>query len=139
MNGLWYCPAYCFQKEEIRLFRVDRILSLAVHENQSIRRNYSNYTIQNYLELTDAKALLPLVVKLTRSGVKRCGSDSWLTKGLSILPDETGMIEMKIEAGFIPWAANFFLGCGSNALVESPVQLIDKIKEDIRILSNHYF
>jgi predicted DNA-binding transcriptional regulator YafY len=139
MNGLWYCPAYCFKSEQIRLFRIDRIREMVLSNNQQPKKGIKKITIHQYLQSFDEdQAALPLVVKLTKLGVRRCESDFWLAKHLSISPDGTGQIEAKIGPSFIEWAADFFIGCGSEAMVEQPEDLITRIQEKIEDIQNHY-
>lgn len=139
MNGLWYCPAYCFQAEEIRLFRVDRIKGLYQTDKQKPRKEITKFTIQQFLKGDGQEGeLLPFVVHLTRGGVKRCESDVWLSKILTVHEDGTGRIDAKIRHSFISWAALFFLSCGPDAVVEQPEILVQEIKEKLEQMVYNY-
>ncbi|MCR6109883.1 YafY family transcriptional regulator [Bacillus sp. A301a_S52] len=139
MNGLWYCPAYCYKTKEVRLFRVDRIKNLSNAVDIKPKKNISKHTIHQYLNSFDEHDnTLPFVVKLNRRGVKRCESDFWLSKLLFVHSDGTGTIDSKINDDFISWAADFFLSCGTDASVEQPEALVLEIKDKILNLMNHY-
>jgi predicted DNA-binding transcriptional regulator YafY len=139
MNGLWYCPGYCYKAEEVRLFRVDRIKDLSMTQERKPKKEIAKYTIHHYLQSFDEEQVsLPFVVKLNRRGVKRCESDYWLSKSLLVHSDGSGKIESEISLSFLSWAADFFISCGTDALVEQPDILITKIKRKIDDLAFHY-
>lgn len=57
-NGFWYCPAYCFLREEIRLFRADRIKK-AVHTDKK-RRKLPYQSIMEWIELSESEVSNPV-------------------------------------------------------------------------------
>ncbi|UFJ39883.1 YafY family transcriptional regulator [Brevibacillus humidisoli] len=138
MNGLWYSPAHCFSAGEIRVFRVDRIEQLSLAADQSRKVDFSADTIQKYLEAEETAGTLPLVVKLNRQGVKRCESEPWLSQSLVVYPDGTGLLQMKMRPDYLPWAARFFLSCGTDAIVEEQEPLRNQMREMITALHASY-
>lgn len=127
MNGKWYCPAFDYASGEYRLFRADRILSVAESSDQSRRKNHDEFTIHDWFiadkERNEVAEELDLKVRLTRRGVLLCRGDVWLGSGLIVNEDGSGRIERRISQTFLPWAASFFLSCGTDAAVESPQEL----------------
>lgn len=139
MNGMWYCPAFCFKAEEIRVFRVDRIKELSFSAKQKPKKEITKHTIHEYHQgLEEGRQQLPFVVRLTRNGVKRCETDPWLSNSIRVHPAGDWMIESHISISFISWAADFFISCGIDAKVERPDILIKQIKKKIRELANYY-
>ncbi|MGW9127512.1 helix-turn-helix transcriptional regulator [Paenibacillus chitinolyticus] len=137
-NGLWYCPAYCFERSAIRVFRVDRITAIEAVEDQSGKRNYDKLSVQEYLSLSDEEGASPLHVLLDKEGVRRCSTETWMAEGLTVYEDGTGTISRMIRPDFIPWAARFFVSFGKEARVEQPAALVAAIRELIAELSVQY-
>jgi predicted DNA-binding transcriptional regulator YafY len=129
VNGLWYCPAYCFHKGGYRLFRVDRVQSLQVEENQSRRKDLNGFKIKDWFKPYEIPNTLNLSVKLSRNGVRRCKTDPFLEKALTIHEDGTGSIRTKINASDVSFVARNFLGFGTDAIVEEPAEVVEQIKE----------
>jgi predicted DNA-binding transcriptional regulator YafY len=46
-SGYWYCPAYCFLREEIRQFRADRLLSALLNGSIPSREDINQMTLMN--------------------------------------------------------------------------------------------
>ncbi len=139
MNGLWYCPAYCYKANAMRVFRVDRIRNAHKLRLRAPNKEVAKYKVQQFLgPFEDTVDNLPFVVKLTQHGVSRCESDYWLAQSLTAYPDGTGEIISTISPSFIAWAVDFFIGCGTDARVEQPEILVTKIKVRINELRSHY-
>lgn len=127
MNGKWYCPAYDFHHKEYRLFRADRVISVSDSSDQSRKRNHDKLLISDWFrkeqEREESREEYDLRVRLTRRGVLLCRDDAWLGSGLTVFEDGTGYIHRRISPGYMTWAANFFIGCKADAVVEEPQEL----------------
>lgn len=136
MNGKWYCPAYDFLSGEYRLFRADRVKSISDSPDQSRKRNHDHLHITDWFKEEQqreaSQGMYDLKVRLTARGVLRCRDDAWLGSGLTIFEDGTGMINRKISSGYMTWAANFFINCGTDAVVEEPQELRKMILDNLR-------
>jgi predicted DNA-binding transcriptional regulator YafY len=141
-NGYWYCPSYCFEKEAFLLFRVDRIMKLetAAEGHQSL--DLHSYTIADWLQAPHKFAenlrMKTLRVRLTREGVRKC--ELLPSFGTDILkqPDGTGRLETMMHEENIAHFASIFLGFGSNAVIEEPIEMVRWIQDQIRSLANIY-
>jgi predicted DNA-binding transcriptional regulator YafY len=77
-------------------------------------------------------------VKLTRSGVMRCETDAWLHREIQHDPDGNGTLETMLPSSFVPWAVDFFLSCGEDAVVLEPDAVKEGIREKARKVSAMY-
>ena len=138
MNGLWYCPAYCTTAKQIRVFRVDRIREI-IEEKPCPKGKYSvPASIQEYLDKTEVENDCHMKIQLTDIGVKRCESECLLASGLKIFPTGGGVIDMDINHAALEWVADFILPFGRNATVLEPAELIERIRQKICELHQHY-
>ncbi len=120
-SGFWYMPAFDLQHQEIRVFRVDRILSLEDTEEvlnieTSLREWISTHTINEPIRL---------FVSLTGEGIRQCRSVSWLESEIIETSDGNGTIDMIVDKNEIPFLAGFFISLGPNAKVIKPEEMID--------------
>lgn len=138
MNGLWYCPAYCFKAEAFRMFRADRVHAIRLDPDQSKRKNLDGETIERWTMRTEEADGLELRVRLTKEGAKRAQTDPWLAEGLTIQADGTGHVRMSMPRSYLEWAAGFILGFGTEAIVEEPFELRQEIKKLLDRLTPEY-
>lgn len=133
-NGFWYMPAYDMEYKMIRLFRVDRILSL-----EDTKRVFNVATdLENWLTNHAVKKPVRLYVKLTREGIRQCRSESWLEPEIVSTEDENGYIDMDVDLSDIPFISEYFFRLGTDAKVIEPNEVIDYIKQRARKLISHY-
>lgn len=116
-NGFWYCPAYCFLREEIRLFRADRIKK-AVHTDKK-RRKLPYQSIMEWIELSESEVSNPVtfLVDLTREGVRRAMSELDLERHVQRREDGTGWIKMSIPESELTYFVDLVWNFGSEAHV----------------------
>ncbi|GGB54335.1 WYL domain-containing protein [Virgibacillus dakarensis] len=136
-NGLWYCPAYCFLREDFRLFRCDRVLS--VDDSPTTRPlDLRHVDIGNWESfLKEERKYVKLYVELTKVGVQRCEAELWQPKinirkaeigsppKVHIREDGTGWLDNDVPKSHISFLAKFFIGLGNDATVVKPPELID--------------
>ncbi|MDQ0227256.1 helix-turn-helix transcriptional regulator [Metabacillus niabensis] len=133
-NGFWYMPAYDMEYKMIRLFRVDRIVSL-----EDTKRVFNVATdLENWLTSYAVKKPVRLYVKLTREGIRQCRSESWLEPEIVSTEDENGYIDMDVDLSDIPFISKYFFRLGTDAKVIEPNEVIDYIKQRARNLISHY-
>jgi len=138
-NGFWYCPAYCFHRRDIRLFRCDRIKSVELSERKAIdltQVHTGNW--ESYIE--EESPAFELHVELTATGVQRCESEMWPAHKLQIhvREDGTGWLGNPIPASSLPFFGQFFIGLGTDAKVKAPDELIHVMREMLDKLMAHY-
>ncbi|MFA2567556.1 helix-turn-helix transcriptional regulator [Bacillus wiedmannii] len=139
-NGYWYMPAYCFNRQQNRLFRIDRIRMLEFKNNFPQKKDFSNLTLTTWFEKTDEKPkeLIKLFVILTREGILKCDFNIWLRDKIKILDDGTGLIDTYLNKNEIGYMSEFFLGLGDDIEVKHPIEIITLIKEKASAILNKY-
>ncbi|WP_408010008.1 helix-turn-helix transcriptional regulator [Pseudalkalibacillus sp. A8] len=138
MNGFWYCSAYCFKSQQYRVFRVDRVQSLASAKDQSKKMDMEHFQIKDWVHLDDGEQELKLNILLTQRGVLKCKSDMWLSEGLITHQDGSGKIQRKMAFSYVPWVVQYMIGCGSDAIVKEPVIVRELIMKQIEEIQRVY-
>lgn len=138
MNGLWYCPAYCTMANQIREFRIDRVIEIIEEKPYPVEKYPIPSSIQKYLEELTIGDSCHIKIYLTDIGVKRCKSTLLFAKGLNILPTEDGIIDMEIKYSILDWVVDYFLAFGKNATVLEPPELVQLMKQKTKELYQHY-
>lgn len=136
-NGLWYCPAHCYQSEEIRVFRCDRIHSAVESEMKSM----DLWDIHLGNRESDKKGVREggtLFAELTKEGVQTCEAEHWLLPMLYVRQDGTGWVEGQLPKSDLPFFAKFFIGLGKEVTVKNPPELLDEIRSYLSELTAIY-
>lgn len=138
-HGLWYCPAYCFLRGEVRLFRCDRFRSIdelaATEQPIDLRhvdltnRGSHNRVSQEYISIQ---------VELTKEGAERCMAELWPSPKLHLRSDGTGLLEGPVPKNDLDFFAAFFIGLGVAAKVLQPLELIERIRTKLSDMTAHY-
>ncbi|ANE46439.1 DNA-binding protein [Paenibacillus swuensis] len=138
-NGFWYCPAYCFYRRDIRLFRCDRVRSVELSELKAVdltQVHTGNW--ESYME--EEGPVMELYVELTATGVQRCESVLWPAHKMQIhvREDGTGWMDDPIHASSLPFFGQYFIGLGMDAKVNAPDELIHVMREMLDKLMAQY-
>jgi predicted DNA-binding transcriptional regulator YafY len=133
-DGFWYMPAFDMKHKKIRLFRIDRILSF---EDSKKVINVAT-DLENWLTDHAVKTPIRLHVKLTREGLRQCQSEPWLEPDIVSSEDGNGYVDMEVDQSEIPFISEYFFCLGTDAKVIEPNEVISYIKQQTRLLLNHY-
>ena len=139
-NGFWYCPAYCFLREDFRLFRCDRMDEVEIEENAS-PLDHRHIHLGNWESFTKQQRKDVLFhVELTKIGVQRCEAELWPTHAprIHLHPDGSGWMEQEVPESEISYFAHFFLSLGKEATVIKPQALIEQMKQILRDVLARY-
>ncbi|KIL39970.1 DNA-binding protein [Gordoniibacillus kamchatkensis] len=130
-SGYWYCPAYCFLRENIRQFRADRILSAALNATIPCREDVSRQTLLNkpkkdHLEQT------ALRLELTNKGVWLLESNPRFAPFLQRNEDGSGaVVNVKIAAEDLEFYVDLIWQLGENAKILGPAEAIACMKQKV--------
>ncbi|MEF3305044.1 helix-turn-helix transcriptional regulator [Paenibacillus sp. GYB003] len=128
-NGLWFCPAYCFLRNDYRVFRCDRIYSAAYADDGTEPVDLRHVHLGNKESFFRAgKHTTGLYAELSPRGVQMCEAVLWLGSHLHTREDGTGWLEGPIPRSDLAFYAKFFVGLGGEATVKSPPELIGELK-----------
>ncbi|MCZ8521168.1 MULTISPECIES: helix-turn-helix transcriptional regulator [Paenibacillus] len=138
-RGLWYCPAYCFLRGEIRVFRCDRMHAAAADDSGVEPVDLRHVHLENRsFQSPDKRETAPLYVELSPRGVEDCEAEVGLVSHLHRREDGTGWLEGDWPKSDLPFLAAFFVGVGTEARVTRPPELVEEIKRRLHGLLAHY-
>ncbi|OMD40015.1 transcriptional regulator [Paenibacillus borealis] len=132
-SGLWYCPAYCFVRGDIRVFRCDRIHS-ADYDHSGLAPldlrhiHLGNKEIYSAMEQVPEEERVKLHVELGKAGVQSCEAELWSASLLHRREDGTGWLEGKVPGSDLRFFARFVMGLGNGATVHEPPELVEELK-----------
>ncbi len=137
-DGKWYCPAYCFLRQDYRVFRCDRIKSLK-HDEVNAPIDLSTIDLKNRFYILHCNSeTLKLHVELTKAGVEKYRTVNWPDIHVSKRSDGSGYIKGTIAKHDLNFYSNNFIGYGEHAVIKEPVELISCIKETLQKVLNQY-
>ncbi|MDP4098524.1 YafY family transcriptional regulator [Paenibacillus sp. P96] len=138
-NGLWYCPAYCFLREDLRVFRCDRIQS-AVYDSSDMKpMDLWHIHLGNRKTLARLEEeCVDLYVELSKEGVQRSETELCLASLLHIQEDGSGWLQGDFPKSDIPYLARLFIGLGNDATVKNPPELVECMKRMLSELLAKY-
>ncbi|KWX78507.1 helix-turn-helix transcriptional regulator [Paenibacillus jilunlii] len=155
-SGLWYCPAYCFLRGGIRVFRCDRMHAVKVdtaglapldlrHVHLGNREAYSHFQQGAEQEErkepgqeaderpgrvpTNGKEQSRLHIELTQEGVQACEAELWSASLLHIREDGTGWLGGQVPRNDLRFFARFVIGLCNEAEVQEPPELAGRVRE----------
>ncbi|MBW4084778.1 YafY family protein [Paenibacillus sp. S150] len=147
-SGLWYCPAYCFLRGGIRVFRCDR-MHKAIYDTSGLvpldlqhvhlgnKDAYSS--VEGSLkqekssigerESTNNRDQVRIYIELTPDGVQACEAELWSSQLLHTREDGTGRLEGEIGRSDLQFFARFAIGLCNEAEVKGPPVLVEWISK----------
>jgi predicted DNA-binding transcriptional regulator YafY len=136
-SGYWYCPAYCFLREEIRQFRADRILSALLNGSFPCREDVNQMTLMNkpkkdHLEQTTLR------LELTKKGVWQLESNPRFDPFIQRNEDGSGMASVLIAAEDMNFYVDLIWQLGKDVKILGPVEAIAHIKQKIESMRSTY-
>lgn len=138
-EGKWYCPAFCFLRNDYRVFRCDRIQSVEPDSHtQPLDLSHINLTNRFALIHQREQDLLDLHIELTAIGVEKHRSVDWPYLQLHTREDNTGFVTGRIPKQDIPFLSNYYITYGEHAHIHRPQELIAHTKETLYKLLDQY-
>ncbi|WP_409345656.1 helix-turn-helix transcriptional regulator [Paenibacillus sp. MBLB4367] len=138
-HGFWYCPAYCFERKDYRLFRADRVLHAEETEELKPNAEASKASVWEWLAPDGSKEKqVRLVVSLTKEGVRRCRSNYELCDSIRLHDDGSGLLDAMIPVSQLVYFTDTVWEYGKEAKVEQPEEAVRYMKEKIKALYNSY-
>ncbi|MFC4102542.1 helix-turn-helix transcriptional regulator [Paenibacillus xanthanilyticus] len=134
-NGLWYCTAYCFMRQDYRTFRCDRIRDAADDPTEPLK--LSDIRLIRHEAASPADAVR-LSAELTRTGTQRCEAELWLSPLLQVREDGTAAIDADVDRSDIPFYADFFISLGDEVKLYEPAELRASIRRRLLELLESY-
>ncbi|MFD2614533.1 helix-turn-helix transcriptional regulator [Paenibacillus gansuensis] len=137
-NGFWYCKAYCFLRQGFRVFRCDRISHAEADKSGTEPMDLSSMFADEGSK-EKLQGTIRIYAELTRTGVQRCEAERWLASPLlQVREDGTGVLEMNISGGDLPFFAEFFIGLGKEVALKDSEELQEAIRDKLSSLLEQY-
>ncbi|GGG54176.1 helix-turn-helix transcriptional regulator [Paenibacillus radicis (ex Gao et al. 2016)] len=138
-SGLWYCPAYCFLRGELRLFRCDRIAAAELAGPDTEPVSLEETHLGNWTAADGNEAdYYPFYVELRKEGIPLCEAELGRKTEIHIRPDGSGWIQSVIPKDDLDFFADLFIGLGERAAVSEPPELLALIRSKLQRLMNKY-
>lgn len=132
-NGFWYCPAYCYRREDMRLFRVDRIRSAEYSASGVEARELKQIHLANWQShIREEPEWVTIKVELSREGVRRCQAELCPAPSLEIREDGSGLLYGVVPKTELSYFSTYFIGLGKGAVVKEPEELVVMIRQSLR-------
>ncbi|MEK4115723.1 YafY family protein [Paenibacillus sp. FSL W8-0919] len=127
-SGYWYCPAYCFEREDIRQFRADRILSAALNPSVPPLDEIRKMTLMNKPEKGHLDQTV-LHIEITRKGVWLLESNPRFAPSIQRNEDGSGAAAIQIATEDLRFYVDLIWNLGSEVKIKGPVEAITYIQE----------
>lgn len=131
-DGFWYCACFDHKRQQHVSLRADRVLSLQRVEGLT---QPAKMSLRAWLQVNDPdeEPLLELCVIINKRGMKRLNWRAFLSN-LALDNDGNGIIQQHIPLKELDFYARQFLPLGSDAIITSPPELIEAIKQEARTI-----
>lgn len=126
-NGFWYCTAYCYLRQGLRVFRCDRIHEAEYDFSGTEPLDLGDVRLSR-IHTEEPRESFRLRAELSRAGVQRCEAELWLAPMLDVHEDGSGMIDKDVPRSDIPFYTDFFIGLGDEAVLKEPEELRESIR-----------
>jgi len=135
--GWWYVVGYCHVREEIRSFRVDRIIELALSDQPfSMPDEFNVYDyLASELESEQSGILVRLRFTPEAAVIARGDMNYWDT--LEEQPDGSVIVSFKTTE--LEYTAHMAMGFGPGVLVLEPEELRKLVAEKLRATADQYY
>jgi predicted DNA-binding transcriptional regulator YafY len=132
--GYWYLAAYCHRREEMRTFRVDRIVELALLDEVFMLP--PDWDLQEFLE----KQTWPYTHHVRLLFRPQAASRAYDERGAweTLLEHEDGSVEVTYRTSDLYWAARVALRYGDDARVLEPPEVAERVREQAQNLLEQY-
>lgn len=130
--GLWYCEAYSVERQETRMYRVDRFLDVRATPSPP----HLEHPVPNILHTHPS---FPEVrIRLTARGVLRLERDPHLGSRLQLQEDGEGWLSMHLRPEEYDWLVRVLLSLGTDAQVLAPEALRTRVQQAAQKIASYY-
>ncbi|WP_054027306.1 helix-turn-helix transcriptional regulator [Bacillus sp. FJAT-28004] len=136
-SGYWYCPAYCFLREEIRQFRADRMLSASRNETMEAREDIEQQTLLN-VPNKDHLEQTVLLLELKEKGIWLLESDARFAPFLQRHAEGGGSASVPLAMEDLQLYVELIWPLGDDVTIVGPYEAVTYIKQKIRNMSQLY-
>jgi len=136
-QGYWYCPAFCFQHEQVRLFRVDRIESAVINTSITCGEEVGQWDLWSTPE-QNHQDLVTMTVALTAKGAHELESDEYFGAAIVQHADGSRTVTIQVPAANLEFYVDWIWRLGEDARVVEPFEAIAYIQRKIEAVRMQY-
>ncbi|GCE20753.1 helix-turn-helix transcriptional regulator [Dictyobacter kobayashii] len=130
--GLWYCEAYSLERQETRVYRVDRFLAVrAVPEPPQVERPVSSPIRHVHPSFPEVR------IHLTARGVMKLERVPHLASCLQHKEDGEALLSLHLRLADYNWLVGILLGLGTDAKVLAPAELRVRVQQAAEKIAAH--
>jgi predicted DNA-binding transcriptional regulator YafY len=137
-SGYWYCPAYCFAREDMRQFRADRILSARLNRDIPSRAEVSQKTLLDKPNRMDQDQLA-FELEMTSKGVWLLESNPRFGPFIQKNEDGSGTLSINIAAEDMSFYVDLIWQFGDEVKVLGPIEATTYIHQKIESMRMLYY
>jgi predicted DNA-binding transcriptional regulator YafY len=131
-NGFWYAIGYCHLREDIRIFRLDRVLQIKILETTF--ESPQNFDSLTYLLTKIATIpymwLVEVLLKVNLQEAQRL-----ISQATGLLEEVEGGVVLRMGAEDLGWAARFLVNLNCAFTVIRPAELRDELHRLAQLVS----
>jgi len=131
--GLWYCEAYSYERQEMRVYRVDRFLEVKVAPSYPHLEHPASSTIPHI-----HPSFPEISIHLTARGVLRLERYPHLVSHLQRKGEDKGWLNLRLRPEEYDWLIGILLGLGADAKVLAPEELRLRVQQAAQEIAYHY-
>ncbi|WP_314585768.1 YafY family protein [Paenibacillus terrigena] len=135
-QGYWYCPAFCFRNEQVRLFRVDRIESAVMNASIMCREEVGKWDLWNTPKHHQDR--VTMTVALTDKGAHELESDEWFGSAIVQHADGSRTATIQVPAANLEFYADWVWRLGEHARIVEPREAVLYIQQKIDAMQAQY-
>ena len=130
--GLWYCHAYSYEREAVRVYRVDRFLEVSVAPSPPRLAHSVSPIVHVHPSFPEVR------ISLTARGVLRLEREPYLAARVQPQGDGEGLLSVHLRPEEYDWLVRILLSFGIEAKVLVPEGLRLRIQQIAQEIARHY-
>jgi predicted DNA-binding transcriptional regulator YafY len=130
--GLWYCEAYSYERQETRVYRVDRFLEVRATPSPPQLESPASTRPREHPSFPEVR------IHLTARGVLRLEHDPFLGPHLQHKEEGEGWLSLHWRPEEYDWLVRVLLSLGTDAKVLAPVELHMRVQQEAQEIARHY-
>jgi predicted DNA-binding transcriptional regulator YafY len=138
MNGIWYCPSFCFKIKDYTIFKLENIHSASIIQDILGPKDFDEVTILNWVNNTPSSSQTFLHVLLSKSGAHEAALHPVLSQLLTLNGDGSGEIKGGLLGEELLGIAEYIWGLREHATVLEPADFLNRVAETPVFLSKPY-
>ncbi len=130
--GLWYCEAYSYERQEARMYRVDRFLDVKVAPSPPQLERTASAIVHVHSSFPEIR------IHLTARGVLKLEREPHLASRLQQQGEGEGWLSVRLRPEEYGWLVRILLSLGTDAKVLAPEGLRMRVQQTAQEIARHY-